>query len=95
MRTAFLAILLISCSVPAYAIVVGPSNLGPMGYEENSCRKPIKPYDLSDEYAVDSYNSDLERYTRCMREYLEGADNDIRRIKEAAEEAIAEAKRDW
>ncbi|MCU1114406.1 hypothetical protein JAK74_11410 [Stenotrophomonas maltophilia] len=39
------------------------------------------------------YRDELERYFRCVKEYLENANNDIERIREAQEEAIAQAKR--
>ncbi|AGH97815.1 hypothetical protein A11S_995 [Micavibrio aeruginosavorus EPB] len=76
----------------SYAYVIGGSNLGFSGYPEADCVVPYKPYEFLDEYEVERYNRNLEEYVTCIKEYLENADNDIRRIQEAAEAAIREAK---
>lgn len=98
-----LLLLLGSLSNSALAIVIGGTNLGVFGYPDHSCRKPhkpIKPYSLNSRWEVDSYNRqvdsynfELQRYIACMKEYLENASNDMKRIEEKMEEAIAEAKR--
>ncbi len=99
----FLFFLLLSLSGSAFAIVIGGTNLGFSGYPDHSCRKPnkpFKPYSFNSRWEVDSYNSQVDsynyehqRYIACVKEYLENADNDIKRIQEKMEEAIAEAKR--
>ncbi len=86
----------------AFAIVFGGSNLGFMGYPDHSCTtpysKPIKPYRFNDQWEIDQYNSrvssynyELETYMGCIDEYVENAKNDLKRIKEKANAAIAEA----
>jgi len=91
------------CAIPiAQAIVLGGSNLGVFGYPAHECsppyNKPTKPYQFTDQWEVDHYNSqvrqyndELEAYFDCINEYVDNAKNDIRRIKEAANNAIAEA----
>jgi len=69
-----------------------------LGYPSHKCdrpRKPIKPYDFSNQWEVDSYNDQVRRYNRqledfsnCIREYLDNASNDIDRIKEKAKAAL-------
>ena len=104
MRLSVLLTALVAISFDAKSVVLGGSNL-PIGiYADHACRKPDKPtqpYDLSNSFAIDSYNlqvqtynDELDRYYRCMKEYLENASNDIRRIREKMKEAVDEAKRD-
>ncbi len=94
----FLKILLISTVIlisnSAYAIVFGGSNLGFLGYPEMTCRKPTKPI-YRDEFSVNTYNSDAERYIKCVNEYLENSRNDINRIKEKMQESIDAAKSNY
>ena len=64
----------------AWGWVVGSSNLSLSSYPEHSCRKPYPPFD----------DYDLDRYKRCISEYIEGAANDQKRITEKANEAVEE-----
>lgn len=99
--TLFLLFAFLSSSTSA--IVIGGSNLGISGYPEHTCRKPTKPYKpykFSSQWEVDSYNSEVDsyninhrRYIGCVKEYLENAENDLKRIEEKMEETAAEAKR--
>ena len=99
-------ILLLSLTIPilplnASAIVFGGSNLGIMGYPSHGCykpTKPYKPYSLDSQWEVDSYNAEVNRYNSnlrqylsCIDEYIDSASNDIKRIKEKAQEAVDEA----
>jgi hypothetical protein len=94
---------LIFCSSVAGAVVFGGSNLGPFGYPSHQCNppysKPIEPYQFESQWEVDSYNLEVERYNQelegfieCVREYIENADNDVRRIQEKTDEAIRDAQ---
>lgn len=84
-----------------YAVVFGGSNLGLFGYPSHSCfkpTKPFKPYSLDSQWEVDIYNievdfynSQLQQYSSCIDVYIESANNDIKRIKEKAQEAIDDA----
>lgn len=87
--TAGLALTLVSGT--SWAIVIGGSNLGVFGYPEHDCVKPRRPLPPVDQWAADSYNRDARRYRDCMIEYLENAENDIKRIKEKMEEVVDEA----
>lgn len=101
-RRATLLLLLVSLSGSVFAIVFGGTNLGILGYPDHSClkpTKPIKPYSFNSRWEIDSYNSQVDsynmerqRYVGCVKEYLENSGNDIKRIEEKMEEAIAEAK---
>lgn len=83
------------------AIVFGGSNFGYGGYPDHSCNKPTKPIEpafLDDHWEVDRYNWEVETYNNklilylnCIDEYVENANNDIKRIREAISSAIDEA----
>lgn len=74
----------------SHAAVYGGSNLGFGGYPEFSESPPSPPYS-DDEYAWDRYRRDVQSYSEKAKEYLEDSDSDIKRIKEAQEDAIQKA----
>ena len=102
-RTLIAGVIACGIFVPdAVAIVIGGSNLGVFGYPSHQCSapysKPHKPFSFSSQWEVDRYNSEVENYNRelrefmdCIEEYVENAKNDIRRVREKANEAINEA----
>jgi hypothetical protein len=77
---------------------VGGTNLPTPGYPEHKCAAPMNQPDRpfrNDEYSTRSYTSEVERYNRqvkefrdCMADYVDKANNDIRRIQEAAQRAL-------
>lgn len=86
----------------ASAIVIGGSNLGPLGYPSHRCtapyNKPIEPYQFNYQWEIDQYNMEVDRYNRdlewyfdCIKEYIENANNDVQRIQEEVDSAIMEA----
>ncbi|MDP2157047.1 MAG: hypothetical protein Q8K68_05000, partial [Nitrospirota bacterium] len=71
-----------------------------------SCSKPnkstrvFKPHSYANEWEVEKYNSEVrnynakfEKYADCIRKYVDNAKNDMERIREKANEAIAEAEK--
>ncbi|HDW3536670.1 TPA: hypothetical protein RMN37_001625 [Escherichia coli] len=85
-------VLLLIALVPqvASAAVFGGSNLGYGGYPEFTQMEPTPPYS-NDQYAWENYRREVERYTSDVKEYLEDANNDMKRIQEAQQEAIDKA----
>ncbi|CAH5653598.1 hypothetical protein AI2983V1_2756 [Enterobacter cloacae] len=83
---------ILAYSTVASATVFGGSNLSFSGYSEFSDSEPSPPYDRS-EYSMQVYKNDVERYIQNAKEYTENADNDIKRIREAQEDAIQKANR--
>lgn len=77
-----LVCLVVITDVSAHAYVYGGTNFSFSGYPQHSCYL----YDNSDKW----YRED---YIRCINEYIENASNDIKRIKEQAQETADEAKR--
>lgn len=86
---AVLIIMFVASDVPA--IVFGGSNLGIFGYPEFSSYRPSKPYSKNS-YEVDSYSSNMKHYLSEIKDYLDNADNDIKRIREAMDQARREAE---
>ena len=89
-------------SAPSFGYVYGGSNLPILGYPSHDCSapysKPHEPYSFNSQWQVDQYNSEvrayndeLEEYFSCIREYVENAENDLKRVRDAAQEAIHEA----
>lgn len=99
-------VIVISCIIIisttfCFAFVFGGSNLGFSGYPEFSKSKPIKPI-YYDKFQHENYISEIQRYERDLKEYLENAKNDVQRIQESMQtaveeynEIIAEANRDY
>ena len=85
-----LAVSLALLSLPAAAIVFGGSNLGIGGYPEPACRTPQRPPDLFKPFTRQEYQSAINEYFECLEAYIENAENDLMRIEDALEVAIAE-----
>lgn len=84
MNKVFLSLvcLVVITNASAHAYVYGGTNFSFSGYPQHSCYF----YDNSDKWY-------RENYIRCINEYVENASNDIKRIREQAQETVDEAKR--
>ncbi len=69
---------------------VGASNM--IIYPGHSCSKPYKPYQFNNQWEIDSYKNNYNRYISCMQDYIDGAYDDIRMIQRNIDNAISEAK---
>lgn len=81
----------------------GASNLAAdWRYPEPACSKPTPPVSLSQtgatgaqmsQYAltVEQYNKRSSAYTKCVNTYLDNANEDIRRIQQKMDAAVAAA----
>lgn len=78
---ALAAALSLTATLPSMAIVLGGSNLDFMGYPQSRAYISFDP----DE-------EELRQYLDEIDEYVENCDNDIRRILEARNNAIEEAR---
>ena len=97
LAVAALLILSLAASI-SHSLVFGGSNLSLSSYPSANCYKPsppYKPYSFNSQWEidsynleVDSYNSSMRIYTNCINTYVENAQNDIERIKEAISDAI-------
>ena len=97
-RYLFIGFVLAAASSIAVAMVIGPTNFGFSGYPAHSCYKPLKPrkpYSTTEQWEVDrynievdSYNSQLRIYQDCASDYVEAAQNDMKRIREKVDELL-------
>ena len=78
-------------ALPAAAIVYGGTNFGFLGYPDPDCSEPYKPYQFSSDFARQQFVSEVEDYLACMREYVDNANNDVKRVVEARDQAIDDA----
>ena len=78
---ALAAVLSLTATLPSMAIVLGGTNLDFMGYPRPRAYISFDP----DE-------EELKKYLDEIDEYVENCDNDIRRILEARNNAIEEAR---
>ncbi|MBA3929012.1 MAG: hypothetical protein C0521_05405 [Xanthomonas sp.] len=92
MRKLVVLLTLLLASGAASELVFGPTNFGVMGYPSHECDKPRRPYQPVDEWEADQYNRRLREYKTCMIEYLDGAQNDMKRIQEKMQEAANDAR---
>jgi hypothetical protein len=92
-KIVLITLLIVLCSTSgALGYVIGNTNLGIGGYPDFSSyhAKPSKPYTYG-EYSVNQYKTDVEKYICQTHEYLEAANNDIKRIQENKETTINDA----
>lgn len=54
----------------------------------HSCTKPFKPFKFNNQYEVDQFNDDVERYKECISDFVEEQNSAIRKHNNAAQEAI-------
>lgn len=83
-------LIILSLPLTALSAVFGGSNLGFGGYPEFNEIAPTPPYS-DDQYAWDRYRRDVAAYTERAKQYLEDANSDMKRIKEAQQDAIQKA----
>ena len=83
---------ILAYSTVASATVFGGSNMGFSGYPEFSDSAPTPPYD-GNEYSMQTYKNDVERYIQNAKQYTENAGNYMKRIQEAQDDAIQKATR--
>ena len=90
-KLAAVVALIVFTTNSADAVVFGPSNLGLGSYPSPRCYEPAIPYG-NDEYSWSSFRRQANEYIDCINEYVEAADNDVRRIRDEQEEAIQDAE---
>ena len=87
------SLIVLSSTSVAFGYVMGSSNLPMFGYPAHSDKagyRPSRPYSNSG-YEASNYRNEVEAYVNRIKEYVDGCDNDVKRINEARQEAISEA----
>ena len=54
----------------------------------HSCSKPYKPYEFTDQYQLDSFNDEVQRYKRCIMDFVEEQKSAVSNHQNAQSEAI-------
>ncbi len=58
----FASSIVLAFSIPVLADMFTPTP---------SCSKPIKPYEFTSQWELDSFNDDVQRYKQCIQEFIE------------------------
>ena len=76
-----ISLLILICASSVLADMFSPSHY---------CSKPYKPYEFTEQWQVDSFNYDVERYSECIQDFVEEQNDAVRKHQEAANDAIDE-----
>ena len=76
-----ISLLILICTSSVLADMFSPSHY---------CSKPYKPYEFTEQWQVDSFNYDVERYSECIQDFVEEQNDAVRKHQEAANDAIYE-----
>ena len=76
-----ISLLILICTSSVLADMFSPSHY---------CSKPYKPYEFTEQWQVDSFNYDVERYSECIQDFVEEQNDAVRKHQEAANDAIDE-----
>lgn len=79
--------------VCTFLFLVSGSTQADMFYPSHSCRKPYKPYKFTSEWEATQFNDDVQRYKRCISNFVEEQNEAAQRHHDAREEAIEEWNR--
>lgn len=83
-----IAVIFVLCLCSAgMGYVYGGSNLTLSRYPEFSALRPSKPYGKN-RYDAERYQNDVISYRRQAQEYLNNAENDVKRINEAVNDTV-------
>lgn len=69
--------------------IVTPVNAD-MFTPSHSCSKPVKPYEFNEQYELDNFISEVERYKQCITDFVDEKNDAARKHQSVAEEAIDE-----
>ncbi|CAM4068588.1 hypothetical protein [Vibrio neonatus] len=80
----FAGLIVLVVSIPVLADIFTPSP---------SCSKPIKPYEFTSQWQLDSFNNDVQRYKRCIQNFISEQNRAVKTHQQAANNAINEWNR--
>jgi len=83
-KSIFTGSIILGFSIPVLADMFTPSP---------SCSKPIKPYEFTSQWELDSFNEDVQRYKRCIRDFIDQQNKAVEAHQQAANNAIDEWNR--
>lgn len=83
-KTIFIALSIFSCIGSVQADMFKPTDY---------CTKPTKPYKFTSDWQITQYSNDIERYQRCISDFVESQNKAIENHQKAAKDAIDEWNR--
>jgi hypothetical protein len=95
-RLVLALILVCSFHEPVFSLCIGGGNIT-LGYPEHNCREPSTPFCFStrscNEFDISMFKREVDRYSKCIDEYVENVDADIKCAREKRNEAVEEFNR--
>ncbi len=79
-----MALVTLAISLPVLADMFTPSH---------SCSKPYKPYQFNSQWELDNFNDDVQRFKRCISDFVEEQNEAAEKHQQAASDAIDEWNR--
>lgn len=79
--TVALSATVLAIAVPAMADMLTPSH---------SCSKPYKPYQFNYQWELDNFNDEVQRYKRCISDFVDEQNEAAEQHQQAASDAIDE-----
>lgn len=83
-KSAIIGCIILFLNSGAHADIIAPSPY---------CSKPYKPYKFNSEWELKSYMDSVERYQRCISDFIEEQNQQIKNHQEAISDAIEEWNR--
>jgi len=80
----FTSLIVLGFSIPVLADMFTPSP---------SCSKPMKPYEFTSQWEVDSFNDDVQTYKQCIQDFIDEQNEAVETHQQAASDAIDEWNR--
>jgi hypothetical protein len=74
-------------------IIVVTNSFADSWQPSHSCHKPFKPFRFESQWELDNFRWEVQRYKRCIEEFVEEQEEAIRNHRNAANEAVEEWNR--
>ena len=72
---------MLAIAIPVMADMFTPSH---------SCSKPYKPYQINSQWELDNFNDEVQRFKRCISDFVDEQNEAAQRHQQAASDAIDE-----
>lgn len=72
----------------AAALLLVTSAQADMFQPRHRCSTPVKPYKFTSQWEVDNFNDEVDRYKRCIQDFLEEQDDQAQNHMAAKKTAI-------
>ncbi len=79
----------IKTTLVLFALISQPA-FGDMFQPSHSCMKPSKPYSFNSQWEIDSFKDDVDRYKRCISDFVDEMNDAAQHHQDAASDAIDE-----